>query len=97
MTKCRENLCLSGGVALNCVANYKIAKHFGSKVYVPQSPGDSGVAIGSALAAQKVNPKVKFDIASLNKTYGPTYENEIVEMSVMLHCAQIIGLRFRRQ
>lgn len=83
LTKYRKNLCLSGGVALNCVANYKISKHFGSKVYVPQSPGDSGVAIGSAiLAARKINPEVDFDIASFNKTsYGPSYENEIKELS----------------
>jgi carbamoyltransferase len=45
-----ENLCISGGVALNCVANGKILSKSGFKnVYCPPDPGDGGGAMGAAL------------------------------------------------
>lgn len=49
------NLCLAGGVALNCVANGKIIRG-GSfeKVWVQPAAGDAGGALGAALAAYYV-------------------------------------------
>ena len=46
------NLCLAGGVALNCVANGKIKRdgHF-KNVWVQPAAGDAGGALGAALAA----------------------------------------------
>ena len=53
-----KNLCMSGGVALNCVANGRIAREAGfEKVWVQPAAGDDGIAIGCAyyghLALQK--------------------------------------------
>ncbi|HKV18037.1 MAG TPA: carbamoyltransferase C-terminal domain-containing protein [Mycobacterium sp.] len=46
-----EKLCLAGGVALNCVANSKIyAKGGFTDVWVQPAAGDSGTALGAALA-----------------------------------------------
>lgn len=46
-----ESLCLAGGVALNCVANSKIFSRGGfSNVWVQPAAGDSGTALGAALA-----------------------------------------------
>jgi carbamoyltransferase len=46
-----ENLCLAGGVALNCVANGKILRNGALKnVWVQPAPGDAGGAVGAALA-----------------------------------------------
>ena len=46
-----ENLCLAGGVALNCVANGNLKKMgIFSNIWVQPASGDSGGAIGSALA-----------------------------------------------
>lgn len=47
-----KNLCLAGGVALNCVANGKIFKdqHF-ENIWVQPAAGDAGGALGAALAA----------------------------------------------
>jgi carbamoyltransferase len=46
-----ENLCLAGGVALNCVANSKIYTRGGfSNVWVQPAAGDAGTALGAALA-----------------------------------------------
>lgn len=47
----QKNLCLAGGVALNCVANGKILKD-GSfeRIWVQPAAGDAGGAVGAALA-----------------------------------------------
>lgn len=47
-------LCLGGGVAMNCVSVGRIAEAgLAEEVTVPPAPGDSGTAIGAALAAWK--------------------------------------------
>lgn len=47
-----ENLCLAGGVALNCVANGKVLRDGAFKrVWVQPAAGDAGGALGAALAA----------------------------------------------
>jgi carbamoyltransferase len=47
-----ENLCLAGGVALNCVANGKVLRdgHF-RRVWIQPAAGDAGGALGAALCA----------------------------------------------
>ena len=45
-----RNLCLTGGVALNCVANARILRDTDyTHVWVPPCPSDSGAPLGSAL------------------------------------------------
>ncbi len=45
-----ENLCVTGGVALNCVMNEAIRKSkLYKNIYVPSAPNDSGLSIGFAL------------------------------------------------
>jgi carbamoyltransferase len=47
-----ENLCLAGGVALNCVANGKILRDGQFKdLWIQPAAGDAGGAVGSALGA----------------------------------------------
>lgn len=47
-----DNLCLAGGVALNCVANGKVLRDGVFKhVWVQPAAGDAGGALGAALAA----------------------------------------------
>lgn len=47
-----KNLCLAGGVALNCVANGKLlrAKYF-NRIWMQPAAGDAGGALGAALVA----------------------------------------------
>ncbi len=47
-----KNLCMAGGVALNCVANGKLlrAGHF-DRIWIQPASGDAGGALGAALAA----------------------------------------------
>ena len=45
-----ENLCLGGGVALNCSMNGRIIREAGfAEVFIPPDPGDGGGALGAAL------------------------------------------------
>ena len=44
-----KNLCIAGGVALNCVANGRIAREAGfDNVWIQPAAGDDGIAIGCA-------------------------------------------------
>ncbi len=51
-----RNLCMAGGVALNCVANGKILRdgQF-DRIWVQPAAGDAGGALGAALAAHYVH------------------------------------------
>src|SRR5207247_5785290 len=47
-----ENLCMAGGVALNCVANGKLLrKNIFKNIFIQPAAGDAGGALGAALAA----------------------------------------------
>jgi carbamoyltransferase len=50
-----QNLCLAGGVALNCVANGRVLRDGKFKrVWIQPAAGDAGGAVGAALAAYYV-------------------------------------------
>ncbi|MEA5000514.1 MAG: carbamoyltransferase [Endomicrobiaceae bacterium] len=50
-----ENLCLAGGVALNCVANSKIMQTgIFKNIWIQPASGDAGGALGAALAAEYI-------------------------------------------
>jgi carbamoyltransferase len=52
-----DNLCLSGGVALNCVANTKILKSENNfkNIWVQPAAGDAGCSVGAGLAYNFIN------------------------------------------
>jgi len=75
------NLCLAGGVALNCVANGKILKDGAFKeVWIQPASGDAGGALGAALAAwhgEFNQPRTANPQDSMEGSYlGPSYTNE---------------------
>lgn len=54
----QTNLCLAGGVALNCVANGKlVADGAFRNIWVQPASGDAGGAVGAALAAYHLHHK----------------------------------------
>lgn len=72
-----NNLCICGGVALNCAANgAMLSKDIYSNIYIPFAPGDCGCSIGAALAYSiLINGKTKYQISPY---LGPEYpDNEI--------------------
>jgi len=78
------NLCLAGGVALNCVANGKILKeNIFDNIWIQPAAGDAGGSLGAALALwhidqknpRKINPK-----DSMQGSYlGPEYAQDEIE------------------
>jgi carbamoyltransferase len=80
-----ENLCLAGGVALNCVANGKILKEgIFKEMWIQPAAGDAGGALGAALAAyyQYVGNKrtTSNNKDSMKGAYlGPSYPNSYIE------------------
>ena len=81
-----ENLCLAGGVALNCVANGKVLRDGSFKrLWVQPAAGDAGGALGAALCAYhlfKDAPRVaSTGLDRMAGSYlGPAYsDDEIAE------------------
>ena len=79
-----QNLCMAGGVALNCVANGKILKEgLFKNIWIQPASGDAGGALGAAQAFyyQELNNKreiIKPD--SMNGSYlGPQFTDDQVE------------------
>ena len=74
-----KNLCLSGGCAMNSVANGKILQNTKfENIYINHSPGDSGGAIGSAIMVQKKFNKINLESVN-NPFLGSHYSNEYIE------------------
>ena len=80
-----ENLCLAGGVALNCVGNGRILREGGFKgVWIQPSAGDAGGALGAALTAwHKLEGKPRTRDGArdaMEGSYlGPSFTNEEIE------------------
>jgi carbamoyltransferase len=81
----QKNLCLAGGVALNCVANGRILREAPfDDIWIQPAAGDAGGAIGAALSVwyrylgnDRVNPNGS---DSQQGSYlGPSFSNEIVK------------------
>ncbi len=81
-----ENLCLAGGVALNCVSNGKLQKSgIFKNVFIQPAAGDAGGALGAALAAHyiyyKNDRKIDYTMDAMKGSYlGPTFSDLDVEL-----------------
>jgi len=78
------NLCLAGGVALNCVANGKILKEkIFDNIWVQPAAGDAGGSLGAALALWHIdqnNPRKVDRNDSMQGSYlGPIYSQKEIE------------------
>ena len=87
-TKIR-NLCLAGGVALNCVANGKIVKNkIFDNVWIQPASGDAGGSLGAAMAfwyqelskSRDTNNKTNDNMKG--SYLGPRFDEEIIEKSL---------------
>lgn len=69
-----ENLCLAGGVALNCVANGKILRDNAFKrIFVQPAAGDAGGALGAAFAAHAMHANQPRFISAGMDAMGGSY------------------------
>ena len=81
------NLCLAGGVALNCVANGRILRESGfERLWIQPAAGDAGGALGAALSAwhqhlgreRTPNPRDSMAGAYL----GPAYDRQEIRAAL---------------
>ncbi len=82
------NLCLAGGVALNCVANGKVLRDMAfEKIWIQPASGDAGGALGATFAVwhqELGNPRNVNSTDSMNGSYlGPHYSQEYIEQELM--------------
>jgi carbamoyltransferase len=85
----KTNLCLAGGVALNCVANGKIEKEkIFDNIYVQPAAGDAGGSLGAALAFWHIELKKEkiSDISNkdmMKGSYlGPEYNDQQIKLEL---------------
>ena len=79
-----KNLCMAGGVALNCVANGKIYKNkIFDKIWIQPAAGDAGGSLGAALAYwyhELKNERSTNTVDDMKGSYlGPKFENSTIE------------------
>ncbi len=93
----QKNLCLAGGVALNCVANGRILREkIFERLWIQPAAGDAGGALGAALAAwhlaqeddELTGPKSD---AMPGAFLGPQFSDDQIESTLRSH-----GAKFQR-
>jgi len=81
-----NNLCLAGGVALNCVANGKIIKEkIFENVWVQPAAGDAGGSLGAALAfwyKELKKPRNEFRDQMKGSYLGPKFSDQEIKNSL---------------
>lgn len=95
-----RNLCLAGGVALNCVANGRILREqIFEQLWIQPAAGDAGGALGAALAAAQAGQPDPAENPPLRKTstprsdamqgalLGPEYSDAAIEQTLQQHGA----------
>ncbi len=78
-----KNLCLAGGVALNCVANGKILKkRLFENIWIQPAAGDAGGSLGAALAywySELNNSRMK-NVDQMKGSYlGPSFDDKVIK------------------
>jgi len=89
-----KNLCLAGGVALNCVANGKVLRDgVFENLWIQPAAGDAGGAVGAALAAVhifKKQPRTTIGSDGMFGSFlGPSFSQTAIE-----HRLAALGARF---
>ena len=78
-----KNLCLAGGVALNCVANGKILKEkVFENIWIQPAAGDAGGSLGAALAYwyhELKMPRNEYKDQMNGSYLGPKLDNNTIE------------------
>tara|TARA_B100001121_G_scaffold300995_1_gene311561 strand:+ start:42 stop:1877 length:1836 start_codon:yes stop_codon:yes gene_type:complete len=83
-----NNLCLAGGVALNCVANGKILKEkIFDNIWIQPAAGDAGGSLGAALALWHIDQgnerKINVDDNMKGSYLGGEYSQDQIEKELL--------------
>jgi len=75
-----RNLCLAGGVALNCIANGRIVREAGfDNVWIQPAAGDNGISIGCAYYGHLAIQKNSRAFVMKEATLGVTHTDDVVQ------------------
>lgn len=78
-----DNLCVGGGVGLNCVANWRMLTESGFKdIYIQPAAGDSGGSLGTAFYIYNSVLKNERTFVMTHGHWGPSFTDE--EIAAML-------------
>jgi carbamoyltransferase len=76
-----KNLCIGGGVGLNCVVNWKILKETPfEEIFIQPAAGDDGGAVGAAFFVYNHLLKNKRQFVMRHAFYGPEYQDDDIEI-----------------
>ncbi|MDC2970140.1 carbamoyltransferase [Candidatus Pelagibacter sp.] len=94
-----KNLCLAGGVALNCVANGKILKEkIFDNIWIQPAAGDAGGSLGAALALWHIEQKKERIINSnddMKGSYlGTEFDQEEIEKELKIAGANFETIKY---
>jgi carbamoyltransferase len=88
-----DNLCLAGGVALNCVSNSKVLASSGFKqMFIQPAAGDAGGSVGAAFYIYNMLLKNERIYTWSHNFLGPEYSDEAIEQ--VLNQLNLGGERF---
>lgn len=78
-----DNLCIAGGVGLNCVANWRILQESGFKeIYIQPAAGDSGGALGTAFYIYNSVLKNPRCFTMDHAFWGPSFESDEIRVAL---------------
>jgi carbamoyltransferase len=87
------DLCLSGGVALNCLANGRLLREGPfERIWVPPAPGDDGGAVGAALFAWGVFSGADRQPRRFRPLLGPDYPARDIHLLLEHEEAEVFDL-----
>ena len=96
-----DNLCLAGGVALNCVANSKILKSgLFKNIWIQPAAGDAGGALGAALAYYYLHKNHQRYATNADQMSGAYLGNEFTDSEIeqqLTDCGAIFEKKNRQQ
>jgi carbamoyltransferase len=77
------NLCMVGGVALNCVANARMLRESGfERLWIPPCASDTGAPLGSALWHQHQTLHVPRRTTMTHAYYGLGYDDRLIQSAL---------------
>lgn len=102
------NLCMAGGVALNCVANARLLRDGPFKaIWIQPAAGDAGAALGAALALYHCGHDAPREISASGDAMqgaflGPEFDDEVIasaltERGLLAHAQKLPALALHEQ
>ena len=89
-----KNLCLAGGVALNCVANGKILKEkIFENIWIQPAAGDAGGSLGAALALWHIEQDNRRIVNKTDSMQGSYLGNEFSQAEIEEQL-KVVGAKF---